>query len=153
MTGTFSINHYPVIVLFYSGATHSFISKECGSKVGLDMHPTKEDYRIITLGGKTLSNQICMKVPLLLGSQVIKTDLLLLDLKGMDVLLEMNWMVQHHVSLDISSRTVEIDSLEHEPTILYLPQPKSFHSCTYATSGIKLKDIPVVCEYPDVFSG
>jgi hypothetical protein len=151
MMGTFSINHHPVIVLFDSGATHSFISKECGSKVGLDIYPAKEDYRIITLGGKTLSNQICMKVPLLLGSQVIKADLLLLDLKGMDVLLGMNWMAQHHVSLDISSRTVEIDSLEHEPTILYLPQPKSLNSCTYATSGVKLEDIPVVCEYPDVF--
>jgi hypothetical protein len=92
-----------------------------------------------------------MKVPLLLGSQVIKTDLLLLDLKGMDVLLGMNWMAQHHVSLDISSRTVEIDSLEHEPTILYLPQPKYFNFCTYATSGDKLEDIPVICEYPDVF--
>jgi hypothetical protein len=63
----------------------------------------------------------------------------------------MNWMAQHHVSLDISSRTVEIDSLEHEPTILYLPQPKSFNSCTYAASKAKLEDIPVVCEYPDVF--
>jgi hypothetical protein len=46
---------------------------------------------------------------------------------------------------------VEIGSSENEPTILYLPPPKSFNSCTYATSGIKLKDIPVVCEYPDVF--
>jgi hypothetical protein len=55
------------------------------------------------------------------------------------------------VSLDISSRTVKIDSLEHEPTILYLPQPKSFNSCTYAASKVKLEDIPVVCEYPDVF--
>jgi hypothetical protein len=46
---------------------------------------------------------------------------------------------------------VEIDSPENEPTILYLPQPKYFNSCTYAASGIKLKDIPIVCEYPDVF--
>jgi predicted aspartyl protease len=52
MTGTFSINHHPVIVLFDSGATHSFISKECGIKVGLDIYPTNEDYKIITPGGK-----------------------------------------------------------------------------------------------------
>jgi hypothetical protein len=55
------------------------------------------------------------------------------------------------VSLDISSRTVEIDSPEHEPTILYLPQWECINSCTYAATGIKLKDIPIVCEYPDVF--
>jgi hypothetical protein len=69
----------------------------------------------------------------------------------MDVLLGMNWMTQHQVSLDISSRTVEIDSSEHEPTILYLPQQECIHFCTYAAAGIKLKEIPIVCEYPDIF--
>jgi hypothetical protein len=69
----------------------------------------------------------------------------------MNVLLGINWMTQHQVSLDISSRTVEIDSPEYEPTILYLPQQKYLNPCTYATTGIKLKDIPIVCEYPDVF--
>jgi hypothetical protein len=69
----------------------------------------------------------------------------------MDVLLGMNWMTQHHVSLDISSRIVEIDSSEYKPTILYLPQQQYLSPCTYAATGIKLKDIPIVCEYPDVF--
>jgi hypothetical protein len=151
MMGTFSINHHPVIIVFDSSATHSFVSAKYGTKIGLDIYPTNGDYKITTPGGKTLSNQICRKVPLQLGSQLMKTDLLLLDLEGMDVLLGMNWMTQHHVSLDISSRTVEIDSPEHEPTILYLPQSKYLNSCTYAASGIKLKDIPIVCEYPDVF--
>jgi hypothetical protein len=151
MTGTFSINHYPVTVLFDTGATHSFISMDCGTKVGMEIGYINEAYRIITPGGKILSNQICRMVPIQLGSHLIKTDLLVLDLKGMDVLLGMNWMTQHHVSLDIPSRTVEIGSPENEPTILYLPQPKSLNSCTYAVSGVKLEDIPVVCEYPDVF--
>jgi hypothetical protein len=69
----------------------------------------------------------------------------------MDVLLGMNWMTQHHVSLDILSRTVGIDSPEYESTILYLPQQQHFNPCTYATTGVKLQDIPIVCEYPDVF--
>jgi hypothetical protein len=151
MMGTFSINHHPVIILFDSGATHSFVSAKYGTKMGLDIYSTNEDYKITTPGGKILSNQICRKLPLQLGSQVIKTDLLLLDLEGMDVLLGMNWMNQHHVSLDIFSRTVEIDSPEHEPTILYLPPQKYLNSCTCAITGIKLEDIPIVCEYPDVF--
>jgi hypothetical protein len=151
MTGTVSINHHPVIVLFDTGATHSFISMDCGTKVGLDIYSINEVYKIITPGGKILSNQICRMVPIQLGSHLIKTDLLVLDLKGMDVLLGMNWMAQHHVSLDISSRIVEIDLPEYEPTILYLPQQQYLNPCTYAATGIKLKDIPIVCEYPDVF--
>jgi hypothetical protein len=151
MTGTFSINHHSVIVLFDTGATHSFISMDCGTKVGLDIYSINEAYKIITPGGKILSNQICRMVPIQLGSHLIKTDLLVLNLKGMDVLLGMNWMTQHHVSLDISSRIVEIDSSKYEPTILYLPQQQYLSPCTYAATGIKLKDIPIICEYPDVF--
>jgi hypothetical protein len=117
----------------------------------LDIYPTNGAYRITTPGGKISSNQIYRKVPIQLGSYLIKMDLLLLDLAGMDVLLGMNWMTQHQVSFDISSRTVEIDSPKHEPTILYLPQQEYINSCTYAAIGIKLKDIPIVCAYPDVF--
>jgi hypothetical protein len=44
---------------------------------------------IATPGGKIASNQICRKVPIQLGSNLIKIDLLLLDLEGTDVLLGM----------------------------------------------------------------
>jgi hypothetical protein len=151
MTGTFSINHQPVIIPFDSSATHSFISSKCGTKFGLHLYPTSGAYMIATPSGKISSNQVCRSVPIQMGRNLVRTDLLLLDLEGMDVLLGMNWMTQHHVSLDIFSQNMEIDSPEHEPTILYLPQQEYINSCTYAATGIKLKDIPIVCEYPDVF--
>jgi hypothetical protein len=103
MTGTFTIHHQPAVILFYSGATHSFISLMFGIKIGLDFHPTKGVYMIATLGGKIASNQICRNVPIQLGSNLVKTNLLLLDLEGMDILLGMDWMTRHQVSLDISS--------------------------------------------------
>jgi hypothetical protein len=70
----------------------------------------------------------------------------------MDILLGMDWMTRHQVSLDISSREVEIDSPDYKATILYLPQREYINSCIYTIEGIKLEDIPIVCEYPDVFS-
>jgi hypothetical protein len=90
-------------------------------------------------------------VPIQLGSNLVKTDLLLLDLEGMDVLLGMDWMLEHHVSLDISSRVVEIDSPYQGTTTLYLSHKGCINSCAYAAEGIKLEAIPIVCEYPDVF--
>jgi hypothetical protein len=151
MTGTFSINHQPVIIPFDSGATYSFINQKYGTKIGLDIYPTNGAYMITTPGGTISSNQIYRKVPIQLGSHLIKTNLLLLDLEGMDVLLGMDWMTRHIVSLDISSRAVEIDSPNQKTTILYLPHWGYKNSCAYAVEGIKLKDIPIVCEYPDVF--
>jgi hypothetical protein len=151
MTGTFSINYTPVIILFDSGATHSFISDKCVARVGLDSCQTKGSYMISTPGEKINSNQLIRYVPIQLGSKVIKTDLVLLSLEGMDIILGMDWMTKHKVMLVISSRVIEIDSPYEGATTLYLPQQEYFHSCVYATTDIKLEDIPIVCEYPDVF--
>jgi hypothetical protein len=49
MMGTFSINYTPVIILFDSGATHSFISDKYVARVGLDSCQTKGSYMISTV--------------------------------------------------------------------------------------------------------
>jgi hypothetical protein len=102
MTGIFSIDYKPVIILFDSSATHSF-SNECGARVGLDSCQTKGSYMISTPGGKISSNQLLRYVPIQLDNKVIKTNLVLLHLDGMDIILGMNWMIKHKVLLDISS--------------------------------------------------
>jgi hypothetical protein len=151
MMDTFTMHHQPAVILLDSGATHSFICPKFGTKVGLDFYHTKGTYMIATPGGKIASNQICRDVLIQLGSNLIKTDLILLNLEGMDILLGIDWMTRHQVSLDISSRAVEIDSPDYRATILYLPQREYINSCVYAIEQIKLEDIPVVCEYLDVF--
>jgi hypothetical protein len=151
MSGIFFIHHKPVVTLFDSRATHSFISNNCGTQLGLDLCPTKGSYMISTPGGKITSNQMVKSVPIQLGSKLIKTDLVLLNLEGIDVILGTNWMTEHGVLLDITSRVIEIDSPHHGATTLYLPQQEYLHLCTYAITDIKVKDILVVYEYPDVF--
>jgi hypothetical protein len=152
MTGTFTLHHQPAVILFDSGASHSFINSKFGTKVGLDYYPTKGAYMIVTPGGKIASDQICRNVPIQLGSNLVKTDSIVLDLEGMNILLGMDWMTRHRVSLDISFRAVEIDSPYQGITVLYLSPRKCINSCAYAIKGIKLEDIPIVCEYPNVFS-
>jgi hypothetical protein len=49
------------------------------------------------------------------------------------------------------SEVIEIDSPYRGAITLYLPQPECLHPCTYAITDIKVKNIPIVCEYPDVF--
>jgi hypothetical protein len=58
---------------------------------------------ITTPGGRIASNQTCRGVPIQLGSTLIGTDLILLNLEGMDILLGMDWMTRHRESLDIFS--------------------------------------------------
>jgi hypothetical protein len=69
----------------------------------------------------------------------------------MDVILGMDWMTQHKVVLDISDWVVEINSPTVRHTTLYLPLKDGTDSCAYVTIMSHLDEIPVVCEYPDVF--
>jgi hypothetical protein len=153
MMGTFTLHHHPAIILFDSGATHSFISTRFGTKIGLDFYPTNGTYMITTPGGRIASNEICRGVPIQLGNTLIRTALISLNLEGMDILLGMDWMTRHRVSLDIFSRVVEINSLKYGHTILHLPQQEYISSCVYAIEGIKLEDIPVVCKYCRCLTG
>ena len=60
-------------------------------------------------------------------------------------------MKRHGVLLDISSRAVEINSPTHGHSVLYLPHHQCNNSCANAMKDIRLKDIPVVREFADVF--
>jgi hypothetical protein len=151
LTGTFSIRGHPVKIMFDSGATHSFISESLVSKLGLHYCHTKESFIVSIAGGRIPSNTISKAVPLQLGSKTFLTNLIHLGLGGLDVILGMNWLTQHQVILDISTRMIEIHSPTSCHTTLYSPKAEDINPCSYAATTIQLENIPVVCEYPDVF--
>jgi hypothetical protein len=151
LTGTFSICGHPVKILLDSGATHSFISESLVSKLGLHSCHTKESFVVSTAGGRIPSNTITKVVPLQLGSKTFLTNLIHLGLGGLDVIIGMNWLTQHQVLLHIANRMIEIHPPTSGHTTLYLPKAEGIKPCSYATVTVQLEDIPVVCEYPDVF--
>jgi len=139
MMGTFYIHNKPTVILFDSGASHSFISAKFGAKMGFNFCHTKGSYLISTPGGKVASNQITRGVPIKLGSKIIDTDLIILALEGMDIILGMNWTTLHRVTLDVSSRAVEINSPRCGATTLYLPFRECINSCAFAMIETKLE--------------
>jgi hypothetical protein len=151
LTGTFSIRDHPNRILFDSGATHGFINESLVSKLGLHSCHTKDSFVVATAGGRILSNTITKAAPLQLGSKTFLTNLIHLGLGSLDVILGMNWLTQHQVVLDIATRMIEIHSPTSGHNTLYLPQVEGINPCSYVAVTIQLEDIPVVCEYPDVF--
>jgi hypothetical protein len=151
LTGTFSISDTPIKILFDSGATHRFISDKLLGKMCLKGSHTNSAYKIITPGRQITSNILIRGVCLGLGSKIFPTNLISISLAGMDVILGMDWMTLHKVVLDISDRVVEITSPTVGHTTLYLPFKDGTDSCAFVTIISPLEEIPVVCEYPDVF--
>jgi hypothetical protein len=151
MTGTFCTHRKPAVILFESGASHSFISAKFGAKVGLDFYHTRGSYMIATPGGKVGSNQLIRNVPIKLGGKIIKTGLILLALEGIDIILGVDWMTWHGVTLDLSSRAVEINSPTQGATTLYSPLRECTNSCALNEVRSEIEEIPGVREYADVF--
>jgi hypothetical protein len=64
LVSTFSLNGYPVVILFDSGATHDFISRACTQKHQLDIQHSDSPYMISTPGGRVATKHIVRKTPL-----------------------------------------------------------------------------------------
>jgi hypothetical protein len=78
MTGSFSVFNQPALILFDSGASHSFISQKFRVKCQLLFYHTQGSFMIATSGGKIATNQLNRNVPMQLGSKIVKTTLLIL---------------------------------------------------------------------------
>jgi hypothetical protein len=80
LTGIFFINATPVKILFDFGATHNFISENLLGKLGLKGSHTKAAYKIITPGGNISSHIATFGGPLKLGSKIIQSNVITINL-------------------------------------------------------------------------
>ena len=61
-------------------------------------------------------------------------------------------MKEHQVVLDIQTRTVQLQNNPKDPILLVqLPGHETLSQTVNAMSAMPLEEIPVVCDYPDVF--
>jgi hypothetical protein len=95
MTDIFSVYNQPALILFDSGASHSFISQKFSARCQLPFYHSKGSSMIATPRGKIATNQLNQSVPIQLRSHIVKTTLLVLGLENVDIILGANWMTLH----------------------------------------------------------
>jgi hypothetical protein len=108
-------------------------------------------YMISTPRGKIFTRYVVVNPPLNLGGRVYKTSLIFLEGQGIDVILGMNWMKRHRALLDTAARTIHLDSPEHGNATLQLALAPVTSAAVHHTVAQNLEDIPVACEFPDIF--
>jgi len=151
MADIFSLNDHPVRVLFDSGASHTFLSKACADRHGLKIDCMNTSYKIQSPGGQIITNQMARKVPINLAGRIFPTNFIILPHQGIDIILGMNWMKAHGVVLDTQAHAVHINSRAHGSTVLPLTKYKAHNTTINKLEGKSLEEIPVVCDYSDVF--
>jgi hypothetical protein len=82
--------------------------------------------------------------------QLFTADLTVLESTGIDVILGMDWLAKHNGMVSCNPRFIQ---LEHPSGTKVRIEPQSPKAATmlYNMSGKKIEEIPVVCEFPDVF--
>ena len=151
--GMFLVNQHPVVVLFDSRASYSFMSQAFASKHGhhvVDLDKGK--FCISATGNQISTNQLVRDVHIAIEGRNYSANLVVLPGLGIDVILGMNWMSIHRVLIDTSTRVVmfrEPDS--KEAFLVQLPKNDDIRQATNAIRPLTVAEIPVVCEFSDVF--
>jgi hypothetical protein len=151
LAGTFSLNEHPVIILFDSGASHNFLSSTYAKKAKLSLVASGAPYVISTPRGRVDANRIVHKAPLELSGRIFSINLIILSGQGIDVILGMSWMKLHKVVLDIANRLIHLDSPMYGKVILHLPAISRIKASLHHVAELKLEDIHVIQEFPDIF--
>jgi hypothetical protein len=152
----FLINDTFAVVLFNSGASHFFISATYVGKHNLPLALLKCQMIVSSPGGDMLTRQQCPKVNLKIKRVDFVANFIVLELKGIDVILVMDWLSMHKVLIDYTKKSIKLttpDGKEMEFVIEPVVTAKGAANRTkvnhlYASQG---SEVPVVNEFFYVF--
>jgi hypothetical protein len=151
LASTFFLNELPIIILFDSGASHDFMSSTYAKKANLSLVALEAPYVISNPGGRVDADQIVQKVPLELFRRIFSSNLIILKGQGLDVILGISRMKLHRAVLEITDRLVHLDSPVYDKVILHLLVISRINASLHHMVELKVEDIHVVQEFPDVF--
>jgi hypothetical protein len=152
MMGMFLVANYPAVILFDSGASHTFISKKFVEKYCIPCIESREGFIIHSPGGQIFTKEVAFHVPVTLAERDFPTNMIVLKGQDIDIILGMNWLAQHKAILNTNLRTIRL-SYGHEEVLLSIPVtiPAKPFGKVYEAIIPKIQDIPIVCEFLDVF--
>jgi hypothetical protein len=93
----------------------------------------------------------CDNVSLKILGRDFRANLIILDSKGIDVILGMGWLTACDAVIQCAKRSVLLTSPTRERFEFAANPAPSIASAVNQLDGTALEDIRVVCDYPDVF--
>jgi hypothetical protein len=152
MMGTFLMANHPAVILFNSGASHTFISNKFVEQHCIPYNESREGFIIHSPGGQIFNKEVAFHVPVTLAERDFPTNMNVLKGQDIDVILGMNWLAQYTAILNTDLRTIRL-SYGQEEVLLSIPVATAAKPYVRVYEAIipEIQDIPVVCEFMDVF--
>jgi hypothetical protein len=104
------------------------------------------------LGGQIFTKELVFHVPVTLVGYEFPTNMIVIKGQDIDVILGMNWLTQNKAIINADQRTIQL-SHGQEEVKLSIPVviPVKTSGQVFEAIVQEIQDIPVVCEFPDVF--
>jgi hypothetical protein len=106
--GMFLVSSLPATILFDSGSSHSFISSSFVMKHSLPIAIMKHTMLVSSLGGEMRVKHICPAVSITIREVDFLSNLILLDSKGIDIILGMNWLSKYDGVIQCAKTAVRL---------------------------------------------
>src|ERR1041385_899161 len=143
----------PATVLFDSGASHSFICSAFAMSLDLPREQLPRPLSVCSPGSRMESSRVVPDVEIRIQGIVFTTSLIVLPRSDIDVILGMDWLVQHKANIDFPTRSVKLTH-DSGAEVLYTCGSMTGPAQLYAlNAGVAplLEEVRVVREFPDVF--
>jgi hypothetical protein len=152
MMGTFLVANHPIVILFYSGASHTFISKTFVEKHCIHCTESREGFVIHSPRGRIFTKEVAFHIPVTLAEREFPTNMIVIKGQDIDVILRMNWLAQNKAIINADQRTIKL-SYGHEEVQLSIPIAVPVKASGQVFEAIiqEIQDILVVCEFLNVF--
>jgi hypothetical protein len=107
MVGTFLVANHPVVILFYSGASHTFMSKTFVQNHFIHSTESREGFVIHSPRGQIFTKEVVFHVPVTLAGHDFPTNMIVIKGQDIDVILGMNWLAQNKAIINADQRTIQ----------------------------------------------
>ncbi|XP_075479449.1 uncharacterized protein LOC142520334 [Primulina tabacum] len=174
VSGTILTQSVPAYALFDCGATHSFMFKRFAKKLRRKPDKLTEPFRIATPTSRAMeTDEIYRDCEISINNQTFSADLIQLIMVDFDIILGMDWLARNNAVVDCKGKEVKLRTPNQEEVVFHGKSKgrKSLLSASQAwkamKSGediylamvseakeeveLKLEDIPVVRDFPDIF--
>ncbi|XP_075104201.1 uncharacterized protein LOC142178490 [Nicotiana tabacum] len=173
VAGKFHLFGISVVTLFDPGSSHSYV---CSSLAFPDtVKSVRLDFDVLVtspLGHQAVVNRIYRDCPFMIQNLVFPVDLLEMPFRDYDVIVGMDWLHRHHELVDCRLKQVTFRTPAYSHMVVQgersltsniisavLARKMICQGCDAYLAHIvdtrlgspSLKDIPTVCDFPDVF--
>jgi hypothetical protein len=154
--GMFLVNDTSAVVMFDFGASHSFISAAYVGKHNLPLALLRCQMTVSSPGGDMFARQLCLKVNLKIRGINFVANLIVLESKGIDVILRMDWLSKYKVLVNCTKKSIKLTTPKGKE-MEFVAEPVVTAKGVANRAQVNQLDtsqgfeVPVVNEFPDVF--